>query len=40
MQAEGANTVTNYGYDISCQIPEAKGGLCHEKSLRSRSCQL
>ena len=25
---ESANTVTNYGYDISCQIPETKGGLC------------
>ncbi|WP_250430754.1 hypothetical protein, partial [Campylobacter coli] len=20
--------VTNYGYDIMCQIPETKGGLC------------
>lgn len=25
---ESANTVTNYGYDIMCQIPETKGGLC------------
>lgn len=25
---ENANTVTNYGYDIFCQIPETKGGLC------------
>jgi formate dehydrogenase major subunit len=25
---EGANTVTNYGYDIVTQIPETKGGLC------------
>ena len=25
---ESANTVTNYGYDIFCQIPETKGGLC------------
>lgn len=25
---ESANTVTNYGYDIVCQIPETKGGLC------------
>lgn len=25
---ESANTITNYGYDISCQIPETKGGLC------------
>lgn len=25
---ESANTITNYGYDIMCQIPETKGGLC------------
>ena len=25
---ESANTIANYGYDIMCQIPETKGGLC------------
>ena len=28
ISGESANTVTNYGYDIQCQIPETKGGLC------------
>lgn len=28
ISGESANTITNYGYDIMCQIPETKGGLC------------